>query len=82
MKTRPYNLDLQLFAEEVKQDQPEETVDPNANAVEAIKKLKETTVSREAYEAVVKQNKELFDTVINVSFCSKVYNVIKLFFFE
>ena len=64
MKTRPYKLDLQLFAED-QQDQQQEVIDPNANAVEAIKKLKETTVSKEAYEAVVKQNKELFDTVIN-----------------
>ena len=65
MKTRPFKLDLQMFAEDQTPDQPEKEIDPNANAVEALKRLKESTVSKEDYEAVVKQNKELWDTALN-----------------
>ena len=59
-----YKLDLQLFADD--QTPPEEQkVDPNAPTVEALKKLKETTVSKEQYEKLEGQYKEALDAIIN-----------------
>ena len=65
MKSNPlkHKLDLQLFAEDPAIQ--EEQVDPEKNYAEAIKKLKETTVSKESYEKLEAQNKQLLDAIIN-----------------
>ena len=64
MKDQTYKLDLQLFADE-EQAQPEEVVNPEKNYAETIKKLKESSVSKEAYEKLEAQNKQLLDAIIN-----------------
>lgn len=65
-KPNHYKLDLQLFAE----DQPtppeeKEKVDPSAPTVEALKRLKETTVSKEQYNKLDEQYKQALDAIIN-----------------
>lgn len=70
MKTKPFKLDLQHFAEDPKPADPK-PADPKQPAmtakdyVDAIEKLKETTVSREEYDAKVAENKELLNAVLN-----------------
>ena len=64
-KPNHYILDLQMFAEDQTAEQPKEEVDPNKNAVEALKKLQENSVPKDKYEALEKQNKELWETAIN-----------------
>jgi chorismate mutase len=59
-----YKLDLQLFAEEDPQDNLEK-VDPEKNYAKAIRDLKENTVSKEDYEKLEAQNKQLLDAIIN-----------------
>ena len=60
-----YKLDLQLFAEEEQQQEKPEKVDPEKNYAETIKKLKENSVSKEDYEKLEAQNKQLLDAIIN-----------------
>lgn len=59
-----FNLDLQLFAEEDPQEQLER-VDPEKNYAKAIRELKENSVSKEDYEKLEEQNKQLLDAIIN-----------------
>lgn len=62
-KPNHYKLNLQLFAED---KQPEEqVVDPSAPTVEALKKLKESTVSKEAYQKLEGEYKQALDAIIN-----------------
>lgn len=69
-KPNTYSLDLQLFAEEVKDGEGnppvvEQKVDPNAPTVKALKELKNKTVSKEKYEALEKNYQEALDAIIN-----------------
>lgn len=67
MKSKPFKLDLQMFAEDQKsadESQAEKTMSAN-DYVEAIEKLKESTVSKEDYEALKADNKELLNAVLN-----------------
>ena len=69
-KPNTYSLDLQLFAEEVKDGESnppvvEQKVDPNAPTVKALKELKNKTVSKEKYEALEKNYQEALDAIIN-----------------
>lgn len=66
-QTEHFKLNLQLFAEEkAPEEKPEEKkVDPNKNAIEALKKLKANSVSKEDYEKLEEQNRQLLDTIIN-----------------
>ena len=59
-----FNLDLQLFAEEDPQE-PTDKVDPEKNYAKAIRDLKENSVSKEDYEKLEAQNKQLLDAIIN-----------------
>lgn len=43
----------------------EENMDPNQNYIETIQKMKETMVSKDDYERLMQQNKQLLDTVVN-----------------
>ena len=43
----------------------EENLDPNQNYIETIQKMKETMVSKDDYERLMQQNKQLLDTVVN-----------------
>ena len=62
MKTRPYKLDLQLFAE----DQPETPpTDLEQNYIEVIKELKENSVPKEDYDRVLDENKRLLNEYLN-----------------
>ena len=55
--------------EENKQQQPiesgEEQSNDSADLIKAIKEIKQNSVSREQYEKLQKENKELLDTLIN-----------------
>ena len=64
MNTRPFILDLQMFAEDP-QKQEEPVVDPDKNYVKAIADLKANTVSKADYEKLEEQNRQLLDAVIN-----------------
>lgn len=64
-KPNHYKLDLQLFAEDKPAEEVVETVDPNAATVEALKRLKETTVSKEQYNKLDEQYKQALDAIIN-----------------
>lgn len=67
MKSKPFKLDLQMFAEDQQPADPQPAEKPmSANDyVEAIEKLKENTVSKEDYEALKADNKELLNAVLN-----------------
>ena len=58
-----FRLDLQLFAED--EPEQEQQVDPSAPTVEALKKLKEASVSKEDYNKLEEQYKEALDAIIN-----------------
>ena len=59
-----FKLDLQLFGEGDSQDDLEK-VDPEKNYGEALKKLKENSVPKEAYKKLEEQNKQLLDSILN-----------------
>lgn len=59
-----FNLDLQLFAEGDPQEKPDK-VDPEKNYAETIKQLKANSVSKEDYEKLEAQNKQLLDAIVN-----------------
>ena len=48
---------------EIKEEK--ENLDPNQNYIETIQKMKETMVSKDDYERLMQQNKQLLDTVVN-----------------
>jgi hypothetical protein len=65
-------LDLQLFADDPEPKKEEKQVveetkkaDPDKNTMEALKKLKENSVSKEEYDRVVERNRELLESYIN-----------------
>ena len=62
-----FKLDLQLFADEPAQEKPENKVDPNKNTIEALQRLKANSVSKEDYEKLEEQNRQLLDAIINGS---------------
>lgn len=64
-KPNHYILDLQLFAEEDQKSAEPEKVDPEKNYAKAIAELKAKTVSREDYQKLEEQNKQLLDAIIN-----------------
>lgn len=64
-KPNTYSLDLQLFAEEQKEEQKEEIAPEEQNAIEALKAIKEKSVSKEKYDSVVEQNRKLWDSIVN-----------------
>ena len=57
-------LDLQLFADGDPQDKPDK-VDPEKNYAETIKQLKANSVSKEDYEKLEAQNRQLLDAIVN-----------------
>ena len=59
-----FKLNLQLFAEGDPEEKPEK-VDPEKNYAETIKQLKANSVSKEDYEKLEAQNKQLLDAIIN-----------------
>ena len=59
-----YKLDLQLFADDPTPPE-EQKVDPNAPTVEALKKLKENTVSKQQYDELENNYKQALDAIIN-----------------
>ena len=67
MKIKPnYKLDLQLFAEDQKQEgQPEVKSPTEAIDLEAIKKLKENSVPKEKYEKLEEQYKKAVNDILN-----------------
>ena len=64
-KPNHYTLDLQLFAEDQQPADDATQVDPSAPTVEALKKLKEASVSKETYEKLEEQYKQALDAIIN-----------------
>ena len=66
-QSKKYKLDLQLFAEGDPTPGDPTPGDPNPekNYLEAIKKLKENSVSKEAYEKLEAQNKQYLEAIIN-----------------
>lgn len=50
---------------EVQEEQQQQVDDVDKNYIETIKKLKEGSVSKEEYEKVVKQNKDLLENIVN-----------------
>lgn len=51
--------------QQVEQTDPETTPDTTAELIGKIKELKETTVSRQKYDELVEQNRQLMDFAIN-----------------
>lgn len=64
-----YNMNIQLFAEDNDPEDPtpaEEDKGQDASAyIEAIKELKENSVSKEDYEKLKKENKQLIQSLVN-----------------
>lgn len=62
MKTRPFKLNLQLFAE----DNPNPQVDPvTQNYVKELKELKENSVPKSEYDKVVEEHKKVLKEFLN-----------------
>lgn len=62
MKTRPFKLNLQLFAE----GDPNQQVDPvTQNYIDEIKDLKENTVPKAEYDKVVEEHKKALKEFLN-----------------
>lgn len=66
MKSKPFNLDLQMFAEDQKPNGEEQNYDsPEKNLLEAYQQLKEKSVPKEDYDKVLEMNKKLLDASLN-----------------
>ena len=51
--------------DEVKEPTQQDQQDPNQNYIETIKNLRENTVSKEEYQRVLKDNKQLLETLMS-----------------
>ena len=67
MKSKPFKIDLQHFAEDPKPEEQKfkQHEAPESNLLKAYEELKETTVPREDYEKVLEMNKQLLDASFN-----------------
>ena len=64
MKTRPFKLNLQLFAED--DPAPEDKKDPiEQNYLKELKKLKENSVPKADYDKVVEEHKKVLKELLN-----------------
>lgn len=62
-QTEHFMLNLQLFAEEAPGE--EQQPNPESDAIEALKKLKENTVSKEVYKKLEEQHRQLLNSIVN-----------------
>lgn len=60
-----FALNIQLFADEEKEEAKDESQEDNTDYVEAIQKLKENSVAKEKYEKLEQDNKKLLQALID-----------------